>query len=97
MTMPESADTWRRWLRKDGWLNEWVTSVNEKDGSIVEKLETRILGRFTSRKVINPTTGEVIVPENTYLTEQLVDKTLGEEFEINVTFPKEYHEEKSGN
>lgn len=26
--------------------------------------------------------------------EQLVDKTLGEEFEINVTFPKEYHEEK---
>lgn len=26
--------------------------------------------------------------------EQLVDKSLGEEFEINVTFPKEYHEEK---
>ena len=26
--------------------------------------------------------------------EQLVDKTLGEEFEINITFPKEYHEEK---
>ena len=50
--------------------------VNEKDGSIVEKLETRILGRFTSKKVINPTTGEVIVPENTYLTEQLVDKIM---------------------
>ena len=26
--------------------------------------------------------------------EQLVDKALGEEFEINVTFPKEYHEKK---
>ena len=26
--------------------------------------------------------------------EQLVDKTLGEEFEINVTFPEEYHEKK---
>lgn len=26
--------------------------------------------------------------------EQLVDKSLGEEFEINVTFPEEYHEKK---
>lgn len=26
--------------------------------------------------------------------EQLVDRTLGEEFEINVTFPEEYHEKK---
>ena len=26
--------------------------------------------------------------------EQLVDKSLGEEFDINVTFPKEYHEKK---
>ena len=26
--------------------------------------------------------------------EQLVDRALGEEFEINVTFPKEYHEKK---
>ena len=26
--------------------------------------------------------------------EQLVDKTLGEDFEINVTFPEEYHEKK---
>ncbi len=26
--------------------------------------------------------------------EQLVDKALGEEFDINVTFPKEYHEKK---
>ena len=26
--------------------------------------------------------------------EQLVDKPIGEDFEINVTFPKEYHEEK---
>ena len=48
--------------------------VNEKDGSIIESLSERITGRYTSKKVINPETKEVIVDKDTYITEQIADK-----------------------
>lgn len=50
--------------------------VNEKDGTIVESLADRIIGRYTSKKVINPETKETIVERNTYITESLADKII---------------------
>ncbi|MDY3658910.1 MAG: DNA-directed RNA polymerase subunit beta' [Eubacteriales bacterium] len=39
------------------------------DGVVIEPIEDRIAGRFTVDAVINPITKEVIVPENTMITE----------------------------
>ena len=50
--------------------------VNEKDGTIVELLYDRIVGRYTSKKVINPETKETICERNTYITESLADKII---------------------
>ena len=50
--------------------------VNEKDGTIVESLHDRIVGRYTSKKVINPETKETICERNTYITESLADKII---------------------
>ena len=48
--------------------------INEKDGSVIESLSERITGRYTSKKVINPETKEVIVDKDVYITEALADK-----------------------
>ena len=51
--------------------------VNDKDGTIIEPLAERILGRFTAKKVVNPETKELIVDKGVYLTENLVKKIIG--------------------
>ena len=48
---------------------------DSKDG-IIEPLYDRILGRFTSKKVVNPETKEVICDKNTYITETIADKII---------------------
>jgi DNA-directed RNA polymerase subunit beta' len=48
---------------------------DDKDG-IIEPLYDRILGRFTSKKVINPETKEVICDKDTYITEAIADKII---------------------
>ena len=48
--------------------------INDKDGSVIEPLEERILGRFTAQKVINPETKEVIVDKNEMITETICSK-----------------------
>ena len=50
--------------------------VNESDGTVVESLYDRILGRFTNKKILHPETKEVICEANTYITEQLADKII---------------------
>ena len=50
--------------------------INEKDGTVIESLSDRIIGRYTSKKVINPETKETICERNTYITEQLADKIV---------------------
>ena len=50
--------------------------INEKDGTVVESLYDRIVGRYTSKKVINPETKDVICERNTYITESLADKII---------------------
>lgn len=47
---------------------------DEKDNSIIEKLNDRIEGRYTQQAVTDPNTGEVIVDADTYITEELADK-----------------------
>ena len=50
--------------------------INENDGTVVESLYDRILGRYTSKKVLNPETNDVICDRNTYITEQIADKII---------------------
>ena len=50
--------------------------TNEKDGTIIESLYDRIVGRYTNKKVLHPETKEVLAERNTYITEQLADKII---------------------
>ena len=48
--------------------------TNDADGSMIEPLKDRIVGRFTSQKVVNPTTKEVIIDRNELITENIAKK-----------------------
>ena len=48
--------------------------IDEKDGSMIEPLVERIVGRFTAKKVINPETKEVIVEKDEMITESIAAK-----------------------
>jgi len=48
--------------------------INDKDGSIIEPLEERILGRYSAQKIINPETKELILDKNEMITENIVSK-----------------------
>ena len=48
--------------------------INDKDGSVVEPLAERLVGRFTAKPVINPETKEVIAEKDVLLNESLVSK-----------------------
>ena len=50
--------------------------INEKDGTVVEPLITRITGRYTNKRILHPETKEVIAERNTYITEQLAEKIV---------------------
>ena len=49
--------------------------VDDKDG-IIEPLYDRILGRYTSKKVIDPNTKEMICDKDEYITENIADKII---------------------
>ncbi|MBQ3475676.1 MAG: DNA-directed RNA polymerase subunit beta' [Bacilli bacterium] len=69
--------------------------INEKDGSVIESLRNRIVGRFTNKKVINPETKEVIIDKNEYITENIADKIINagiEEVEIRTTLTCKTHD-----
>ena len=48
--------------------------INEKDGSVIEPLAERILGRFASKRIVNPETKEVILEAGEMITENVVAK-----------------------
>ena len=50
--------------------------INEKDGTVIESLADRIIGRYANKKIINPKTKEVICERNDYITENLADKII---------------------
>ena len=53
-----------------------VEAFINSDGTVVESLRDRIVGRYTNKKVIHPETKEVLVDRNVYITEQLADKII---------------------
>ncbi|MEG0025884.1 MAG: DNA-directed RNA polymerase subunit beta' [Bacilli bacterium] len=50
--------------------------LDEKDKSIIEGIEDRIIGRYTNKKVLHPQTKEIMAERNTYITETLADKII---------------------
>ena len=50
--------------------------INEKDGTQVESLHDRIIGRYTNKKIINPETKEVMFDKDTYITEAVAEKII---------------------
>ena len=50
--------------------------INDKDGSVIEPLSERIIGRYTNKKILNPETKEMIVDKNELITEQIADKII---------------------
>ena len=53
---------------KGAWVND---VIDEKDKNVLEPLADRIIGRFTMGDVINPATGEVMIPDDTMITEEM--------------------------
>ena len=50
--------------------------IDDKDGSVVESVSDRIIGRYTNKKILHPETKEIIAERNTYITENLADKIV---------------------
>ncbi len=50
--------------------------INEKNGSVIESLRDRIVGRFANKKIVHPETKEVIVDKLEMITESLSDKVV---------------------
>ena len=50
--------------------------INDADGTVIESLYDRILGRYTNKKILNPETKEVICEKDTYINEVLADKII---------------------
>ena len=50
--------------------------IDDKDGTVIESLYNRIVGRFTNKKIIHPETKEVMYDRNTYITEAIADKII---------------------
>ncbi len=50
--------------------------INDKDGSVIEPLSDRIIGRYTNKKIVDPKTKELIVDKNEFITEQIASKII---------------------
>ena len=63
--------------------------VDTSNNTIIVKLYDRLVGRYSLREIVNPTTGEVIVPSNTLIDEesakQIIDSGL-KEVEVRTLF-----------
>ena len=54
--------------QKGAWVND---VIDEKDKNVLEPLADRIIGRFTMGEIIHPETGEVMIPDDTMITEEM--------------------------
>ena len=50
-----------------------VSAIYGGRGDLIEKLRDRIIGRYTIDAIVNPTTGEEIVPKDTMISEEAAD------------------------
>ena len=48
--------------------------INDKNGSVIEKLFDRIVGRFAAKNIVNPETGKLIVERNQLITDSIAEK-----------------------
>ncbi len=53
---------------KGAWVND---VIDEKDKNVLEPLSDRIVGRFTMGDVIHPETGEIMIPDDTMISEEM--------------------------
>ena len=53
-----------------------VKAIIGPNGEVIEGLEDRIQGRFVAEDVVNPATGEVIVPMNGFVTDELAKEIV---------------------
>ncbi len=66
-----------------------VRAITGSKGEVIEGLRDRIAGRFVVSDVINPKTGEIMVPANEMITEDMADEIVAagiEEVEIRSIF-----------
>lgn len=50
--------------------------IDESSGAVLESLESRIIGRYTNQKIINPKTKELIIDKGELITEGIVNKIV---------------------
>ena len=50
--------------------------INDKNGSVIEKLYDRIVGRFASKQIINPKNNKVLVERNELITDSIAEKIV---------------------
>jgi DNA-directed RNA polymerase subunit beta' len=55
-----------------------VADLRNEDGTMLETMRDRIVGRFASSQVVHPTKNNVMVERNQYITEELADALIGE-------------------
>jgi len=66
-----------------------VSAIKGSKGEIIEGLRDRIAGRFTTKDIVNPKTGEVMVSANQMISEDMADEICAvgiEEVEIRSVF-----------
>ncbi len=50
-----------------------VRDIIGPNGEVIEELRDRVQGRFVAEDVVDPTTGEIIVPMNGFVTDEIAD------------------------
>ena len=53
-----------------------IEAFKNTDGTLIESLEDRIVGRYTSKNILKPGTKEVLVEKDTYITERIAEKII---------------------
>jgi DNA-directed RNA polymerase subunit beta' len=53
-----------------------VSEIRNSDNNVLESFKERLVGRFTIEAAVNPTTGEVVVPADTMITEETADDII---------------------
>ncbi len=50
--------------------------INDKTGEVIEKLYDRIVGRYTNKKIVNPTTKATILEKGALITDSIAEKIV---------------------
>ena len=53
-----------------------VEAFMNTDNTLIESLEDRIVGRYTSKKILDPNTKEVLFDKDTYITEKIAEEIV---------------------